>query len=101
LISIIFHPDAEAELDHTVGFYEEQQPGLGLDFKEEVLYGISQIRDAPSRWPMHENGTQKFLLRRFPYYIFYLEQPSYLWIVAVAHCSRRPNYLKDRLITGT
>jgi hypothetical protein len=24
---ILFHPDAEAEVDHSIGFYEERLPG--------------------------------------------------------------------------
>jgi hypothetical protein len=70
---VLFHPEAEAELDHSIGFYEERQEGLGLDFEREVRHGIAQIHDAPSRWPIHKFGTRKFLLRRFPFYIFYLE----------------------------
>jgi hypothetical protein len=41
LIPVLFHPEAEAEFDQSIGFYEERQPGLGLDFQREVLQGIS------------------------------------------------------------
>jgi hypothetical protein len=97
LIPIIFHPDAENEVDNSIGFYEERQPGLGLDFQREVIDGISKIHDAPTCWPKHKYGTRKFLLPRFPFYIYYIDLPDYIWIVAVAHCSRNPNYWKDRL----
>lgn len=97
MIPVLFHPEAEEELDHSIGYYEECLPGLGLDFEREVRHGISQILDAPSQWPIHKYGTRKFLLNRFPFYIFYLELPDCIWIAAVAHCSRKPNYWKDRL----
>ncbi|MCP5049638.1 MAG: type II toxin-antitoxin system RelE/ParE family toxin [bacterium] len=97
MISILFHPEAEAELDHSICFYEERETGLGLDFQREVRRGISQIYNAPGRWPLHKYGTRKFLLNRFPFYIFYLEHSDYIWIVAVAHCSRKPNYWGKRL----
>ncbi len=94
---VLFHPEAEAELDDAIGFYEKRLAGLGLDFEQEVRQGISKIHDAPSRWPKHKHGTRKLLLHRFPFYIFYLDLGDYIWIVAVAHCSRKPNYWKDRL----
>jgi hypothetical protein len=31
-----FHPEAEAELDKAVEYYEQRQQGLGLEFVEEV-----------------------------------------------------------------
>ena len=97
MIPILFHPDAEDELGQAIGFYEERQVGLGLDFEREVIHGLSYIHEAPDRWPMHKYGIRKYLLKRFPFHIFYLEQPDYIWIVAVAHCSRKPNYWKERL----
>jgi toxin ParE1/3/4 len=97
LTPVLFHPGAEAELDQSIGFYEECQPGLGLDFQREVFRGISKIHDAPTLWPKHKYGTRKFLLNRFPFYIYYLELSDCIWIAAVAHCSRKPNYWKDRL----
>jgi hypothetical protein len=33
-----FHPEAEAELNHAVRYYEEQMPCLGYEFLEEILH---------------------------------------------------------------
>lgn len=48
----------------------------------EVHQGISQILDSPTRWPIYKYETRKFLLRRFPFHIFYLDLPDCIWIVA-------------------
>jgi toxin ParE1/3/4 len=97
LIRVFFHPQAEEELDTSIGFYEDREPGLGLDLEREVLHGMFQIQDAPNRWPQHRHGTRKYLLKRFPFHLVYLDMPDALWIVAVAHCARRPGYWKERL----
>ena len=65
MIPVLFHPDAEAELDHSVGFYEERSSGLGLDFESEILRGLSSIHDDPGRWPIHKLETRKYTLQRF------------------------------------
>jgi toxin ParE1/3/4 len=94
---VLFHPAAEAEFDHSIGFYEERQIGLGLDLEREVLHAISRIHDSPTRWPKYKYQTRKFVLRRFPFNIFYLDLADYIWVVAVAHCSRKPDYWTERL----
>jgi len=38
-----FHPDAEAEFDTAVEYYEQFQEGLGLEFAEEIYATISRI----------------------------------------------------------
>jgi hypothetical protein len=34
-MSFFFHPEAKEELNDVVDFYEQSQPGLGLEFAEE------------------------------------------------------------------
>lgn len=97
MTGVFFHPSASGDLDESIGFYEERQPGLGLDLEHEVLHGMFQIAEAPGRWPRHKHGTRRHLLHRFPFHLIYLEMPEALWIVAVAHCSRRPGYWKERM----
>lgn len=80
-----------------MAFYEERQTGLGLDLQRAVLYAVSLIQDRPGGWPTHKHGLRKYLPRRFPFQIFYLHASELVWIVAVAHCSRKPDYWRTRL----
>ncbi len=94
---VIFHPHAEFEFDHSVGFYESKQKGLGLDFEREVIRSISAITEDPQRWPYYKFSLRKYLLTRFPFQIYFLDLPDNIWIVAVSHNSRKPDYWKNRL----
>ena len=94
---VVFHPMAEAELDASSDFYELREQGLGVDFEIEVGAGLHSVRMSPTRWPPDRNGARSLLLDRFPFRIVYLDQPESIWIVAVAHCSRRPGYWRKRL----
>ena len=40
-----FHPDAEAEFDQAIAYYETRQSGLGLDLADEVLVAVARILD--------------------------------------------------------
>ena len=42
-----FHPDAEAEFDQAVAYYEAKQSGLGLSLADEALEAVAGILDYP------------------------------------------------------
>ena len=94
---VIVHPRARAEWDSGMGFYEARVPGLGLDFHRQVERAIQKIRQHPQRWPLHSDARfRRYVLKRFPYSIFYMERANDIWIVAVAHAKRRPDYWTRR-----
>ena len=63
----------------------------------EISEALEAICDAPLRWPKYVHGTHRFLLRRFPFPIIYLDDPDFVNIVAVAHFKRRPGYWRQRV----
>jgi plasmid stabilization system protein ParE len=76
--------------------YDEARPGLGDDFLEGVERAISIIVDAPHRWPRVDRRHHRFVLRRFPYSIFYRFNETEVIVVAVAHHRQRPRYWSGR-----
>ncbi len=50
-----FHPEAEAELDKAVEYYEQRQQGLGLEFVEEVYATITRIKTSRNLSPGDQN----------------------------------------------
>ena len=94
---VVVHSAASAELDEAIGFYESRASGLGLDLQTTVEKAVEAIRRHPESWPRHKNTVfRKFFVERFPFTVFYLELADCIWIVAVAHCSRRPGYWHRR-----
>ena len=43
-------------------------------------------------------GGQRFRLTQFPFSLLYINRADYLWVVAVAHGSRKPGYWKKRVV---
>jgi len=70
---------------------------VAAEFRVTVSEVIRYIVKASHRWPKYLHGTQRFVLRRFPFSIIYLDDPDVLSIVAVAHSKRKPGYWKSRL----
>lgn len=89
--------EAEDELWEAVAFYEQKCAGLGLDFENEVKAALEVILNSPERWSLREDGTRRCLLRRFPYFIVYLYEAPRIWVIAFAHCKRKPRYWSGRV----
>ncbi|MBA4396616.1 MAG: plasmid stabilization protein [Syntrophus sp. (in: bacteria)] len=92
-----FHPEAKEEFDGAVDFYEQSQPGLGLEFAEEVYATIARINQYPDAWSEMSKNSRRCLVNRFPYGLVYQSKANDLRIIAVAHLHRRPNYWKKRM----
>jgi toxin ParE1/3/4 len=90
-------PAAE-ELGSAVLWYETRRSGLGGEFYDAVTRTLERIRSHP------EIGTprgtriphRRLQVVGFPYTIVYRVRDHDIYVVAVAHTSRRPGYWKDR-----
>lgn len=90
---------ATVELHHAIRWYEQQRPGLGADLFDAISETIELIRrhpdsGAPRATPL---PSRQLRVNRFPYRIVYRIREDDIYIVAVAHTSRRPDYWKGRL----
>ncbi len=94
---IIIHEKAEKELWHSVEYYEDKVAGLGLDFENEIQKALLSIQRHPNINTESKYGARRYLLHRFPYFIYYDEYEDYIWIIAFAHTSRKPYYWKNRI----
>jgi len=94
---IIFHPEAENELNSTIDFYNQKVSGLGLEFLDEIERVINLINKNPDRWLVLKYQVRRYIVKQFPYSIFYIFEPNRIYVVAIAHQKRKPFYWKDRI----
>ena len=87
-----FHPEAEAEFEEAVAFYEDHKENLGLDFAVEVREAIERALAMPLAWIQIEPGIRRVLVHRFPFAVLYAENDGGLFVLAVMHLRRAPNY---------
>ena len=58
---------------------------------------IAEIRALPERFRAYDPPARRNLARSFPYAVVYLAEPDRVWIVAVMHLHRVPDYWRERL----
>ena len=94
------HEAAAAELSEAVAYYDDKAFGLGDRFLAEVKAATRYIEQYPEIAPVIDEGVRAKLLVRFPYSLMYVVEAHELYIVAVAHQSKRPGYWADRVPAG-
>jgi plasmid stabilization system protein ParE len=94
--NIIIEPEAEADLGEAYQWYERQRNGLGDDLVLCFEAAIEEIRDSPGSFPFVDRNTQRKLLRRFPYFVLYVELPEEISVLGVFHGRRDPKTWRSR-----
>ena len=92
-----YHQGAIADVKSALVWYEKRSAKAALNFVEELHRAAETIREAPERWPIGKNNTNRFLLWRFQFAVIYSGRESVITIWAVAHGSRRPEYWAHRV----
>lgn len=84
---------AQRDLADSTVYYEDQMPGLGVQFLE-VRETINRICSFPQAWQPLSQRTRSCLINRFPYDVIYEQRNDEIIIVAVSHQHRRPDFWK-------
>jgi toxin ParE1/3/4 len=92
-----FHPEALEEYLGAVTYYAVITPQLAESFINAVESGIDEILTYPGAWQIVEEDVRRYLIKRFPFGIYYCIEADLIVIYAVMHMSRDPEYWKGRL----
>jgi len=98
-LRIELHPGADEEFAAQVAYYEDQEPGLGQRFYGEVIADLHWIAANPEV-PRLRKGYRRVNLKVFPFYVSYVVERDRVWVLAVAHGSKRPGYWSKRMRSG-
>ena len=95
-LPIVFHVLAENELIEAAEYYASVRPGLGVAFIAAVERAVGSLAESPYAGT-NVNGTIRWwLVRRFPYAVFYRVYDHQIRILAVGHQKRRPYHWRGR-----
>lgn len=92
----VFHPSARVELDESALFYESRVSGLGTRFAVAVQETVQRIVDSPEAGAPLGSAYRKRIVAGFPFSVIERAWEDHVFIVAVAHQHRRPEYWRQR-----
>lgn len=94
--AVEFHRAALAEARAAREWYAERSDEAATAFMAEFDRAVEQAATHPHRWARYIHKTQIILFRRFSYLLVYRVIDQKVFVVAVAHSSRRPGYWASR-----
>jgi toxin ParE1/3/4 len=87
---LIAEPPADLDVEAAFEWYENERPGLGVEFLDELRGTYNRIADGPLEYQELRGGIRRALLRRFPYAVYFAIEADVVVVVAVLHASRDP-----------
>ena len=89
---------ASLELAEAVRWYDERRSGWGGRLFDAVVSTFGLIESYPQTGSPRRGRVpaRQLKVRGFPYVVAYRIRPNDVYVVAVAHTSRRPGYWKER-----
>ncbi len=81
---------AQADLAQALHWYRRHRPGLDRRFIEAFELAIDTISRHPEVGHEVEGSVRRYLLRGFPYALFYLVYKTEVVVVACMHGARDP-----------
>ena len=82
------HPLVGADFQFAYEWYEDECPGLGMEFAGEFRVAYKKLRRGPLLYAVRFLGIRRLNLDRFPYGIFYTVHRNEIRVLAGLHGSR-------------
>ncbi len=98
---ISFAPQARDEVNAAARRYGEKRPELRIEFHAAIrealdrMVRLSPHLGTPPLVPP-DRGIKRVFVERFPFSVYFQEQPTRFRVLAVAHVRRQPFYWRDR-----
>ena len=97
-LPVIFRPAARREFEEAVAWYENEQPGLGREFKLEVKLALHRALANPELFHSVRGHARRIRLHRFKKYaIYFAIKDEVFSVISVFHGARNPAELRRRM----
>ena len=88
--------EAAVDIEDATMWYEEQRRGLGGEFARAVRAALAGVARHPQHFGVARGEVRRALVRRFPYVIYFVPEPTQTVVLAVLHGRRDPQVWQSR-----
>lgn len=86
---------ARKELVDAIRYHEREREGFGEELAEEIDRAVRLIAERPLVGSEIGEGERKFTVDRFRYNVIYRVEEKTVFVLAIAHHRRKPNYWRE------
>jgi plasmid stabilization system protein ParE len=89
-------PAARDEYLAAALHYLDESPRIAAAFVDQIEAGIARIRENPMIWRTIDEEVRRYLVRQFPFGIYYTIEGDEIAVWAIMDLRRRPGYWRER-----
>ena len=94
-LTVVFRPEASAEVLETKSWYDGRASGLGNRFIDDLEALLARVVERPVSFPTVRDQTRRAVLRRFPYAVYFRQNDNQIVVLAV-HGRQDPKRWQSR-----
>jgi len=88
--------EAEQDFDESYKYYSNKSEKVAGKFRQQVNSCFEKIAKNPEGYPKTEYGFRKYVMKKFPFVIYYGVKAFVIGVVAIFHASRDTEIWKSR-----
>lgn len=96
-LPVEFDPRAIDEIRHARRWYARASTALANRFIAAFDTAVDLAAGTPGVCTPGLHGTRLSRVRKFPYWVVFVEEPNRILVLALMHVRRRPGYWRRRL----
>ena len=93
---LALHRHARKEIADAAAFYKQRNVSVATRFLDSLERVLLHLARNPRRYRLIEPNLHQARIPRFPYVLIYRVDPSEIFILAVKHDRRQPDYWRYR-----
>ena len=96
LFNLEISDEAENDFRNAYQFYAEESTRVAESFFKQINSSLEIIKKSPLSFPCSYKSVQKFVVKKFPFVIYYQLVESTIRVIAIFHTSRNPEIWNER-----
>ncbi len=89
--------EAESDFDNSYIYYSVESENVADNFYKIINKGFQDIINNPEGFQKVFKNVRRYVIKRFPFVIYYRVMESTIQIIAIFHTSRNPEIWKQRM----
>ena len=95
--SIELSNEAEVDFDRSYQYYYEENPKVANYFFKSINFNLENIKQNPKIFPIVHKDIRKYVVKKFPFVIYYKTVGTVIQVIAIFHTSRNPEMWNERI----
>ena len=89
--------EAEVDFEKSYTYYYKDSPKVADTFFTEINLAFERIGQAPNISPIVRESIRRYVVKKFPFVIYYRIISEMIQVIAIFHSSRSPKIWNERI----